>query len=313
MTNDELYEQWLRRFAERTKKEALEKAEAEKKAREDEERRKSGKGAESQEGEESPSPIPASSFKDAFFLRRALGEEINKKIQNKYGKFEPINKIIYNPKTRLIEGSNPFYVVAVQEFLPEGIRVATQADLEKILKNNLLPLKNHYEDSGLVWRSNQEPNEYLAKDIKKQFKAKGIALKENSAYVFPLFSLRLRADEYSPYKLSFNITDETLKAYFEAPILNEATQQKFNNKDIDKSIGLPKKVGAEGNRVLYTRNLRQYPIKSSGLAWLCLGNALNLCSGSGDLADSSGSGRVVCVRAEGTNTRNFSSTGNRGL
>ena len=293
MTNDELYEQWLRRFAERTKKEALEKAEAEEKAREDEERR--------------------SSFKDAFFLGDALGEEINKKIQEKYRTFEPINKIIYNPKTKLIEGSNSFYVVAVQEFLPEGIRVVTQADLEKILKNNLLPLKGNYEDSGLVWRSSQEPNEYLAKDIKEQFKAKGIALKENSAYVSPLFSLRLRADEYSPYKLSFNITDETLKAYFEAPILNEATQQKFNNKDIDKSIGLPKKVGAEGNRVLYTRNWGQYSIKSSGLARLYLDGVLYLGSGYEDLAYSLGAGQVVCVRAEGTNTRNFSSTGNRGL
>ena len=308
MTNDELYEQWLRRFAERTKKEALEKAEAEKKAREDEERRKSGKGAESQEGEESPSPIPASSFKDAFFLRRALGEEINKKIQNKYGKFEPINKIIYNPKTRLIEGSNPFYVVAVQEFLPEGIRVVTQADLEKILKNNLLPLKNHYEDSGLVWRSNQEPNEYLAKDIKKQFKAKGIALKENSAYVFPLFSLRLRADEHSPCKLSFNLTDETLKAYFEAPILMSKDINFINLNDMNEKTGLLNKISDQsfpGNRRLWTIH--------SGLARLYLDGVLYLGSGYEDLAYSLGAGQVVCVRAEGTNTRNFSSTGNRGL
>jgi hypothetical protein len=210
----------------------------------------------------------------------------------------------YNDKEKIVKGSNPFYVAAVNEFLPEGLRTASQADLEKILKGNLLPLKDHWEDSALVLRTRQEPNIYLAEDLFNQFKAKGINLKENSAYVIPLFTLKLREDSKSEHKLAFDISDLTLESYFQAPILNKVSQQKFNNSDIDEKTGLPIKFAVSGDRTLYTRNYKDYTLKNSGLSRLYLGRDLSLYSSWDDLANSDEYGRVVVVSSE-AGAKNF--------
>ena len=247
--------------------------------------------------------LTAPNFTDVMFLEGEFGRDINEKVQGKYGKYSAIKNVVFTDD--IVKGSNPFYAVAVQEFLPENIRVATQADLERILKMSSLQLKEQYEDSSLVWRSNQEPNKYLAKDIYRQFKSNGIELIEEKAYVIPLFTLKLREDENSPHKLAFDIVDLTLQSYFEAPILNEASRQKFNSDDIDEKIGLPKRVGTNGDRTLYTRNSRDYTIKNSGVCWLCLNWDLYANSNGELLASSGASGRVVCVRAEGTTLKNL--------
>ena len=236
------------------------------------------------------------SFSGAKFLGEDWGKEIHEKVQAKYGKFEAISKIVYHEKEKIVKGTTPFYVVAVNEFLPEGMRTATQADLEKILKGNILKLEGNWEDSALVWRSNQEPNEYLANDVYSQFKARGITLNEGTPYVIPLFSLKLREDTQSEHKLAFDLTDVTLKNYFEAPILNSPSQLKFESSDIDEDTGLPKKASEKGSRKLYTRTC--YNIINSGLVGLFLGTYLDLDSGSGYLAYSSESGRVVCISVQ---------------
>ena len=276
MANKDLLEKWLRRFVERQKKEA-------------EEAKKKPKGK-----EEKPTPeIEIPEFKEAFFLEGEFGREINENVQKKYGNYEAINTVEY--EDNIIKGSNPFYVVAVQEFLPQGIRVATQADLEKILKTKILKLEGQYEDSSLVWRSNQDPNKYLAKDIHEQLKLRGINLKEGKPYVIPLFTLKLREDSESEHKLAFDITDLTLQSYFEAPILNSKSGSYINPSEMNDATGLPNKVydkQVSGNRQLWTR--------SSGICRLCLDRNLDAYSYYGDLADSNAYGRVVCVRAVGT-------------
>ena len=55
-------------------------------------------------------------------------------------------------------------------------------------------------DLSIVLRTKQEPNKYLAEDLFAQFKAQGITLKEDSAYVLPLFTLKLMQDSKSNYK-----------------------------------------------------------------------------------------------------------------
>jgi len=241
-------------------------------------------------------------FKKAFFLEdNEFGRAIHNAIQTKYSGIEAITKI------PLGKGSNPFYVVAVNEALRElsrtqpkysKIRTATQADLEKVLKDDLLELKEHYEDSGLVLRTREEPNKYFAEDLFNQFKTQGNSLKKNSAYVLWLHNLLLRKDTNFPHKLSF-VLPNAFSDYFEAPILNETSQQTFDSSDIDFSKGIPKKLSASGTRKLYTRNWKDYSIKNSGLVGFCLDWGLLLDSNYECLGGSGDDGRVVLVSAEG--------------
>ena len=234
-----------------------------------------------------------SELKTASFLSNDdLGKEIHSSIMTKYSDIEVINRI------NLGMGSNPFYVVAVNEFLRQkypNLRTATQADLEKILNGNFLELKGHYENSGLVLRTQQDPNQYLAKDLFKQFKLQGKTLKENSAYVLWLHNLSLRKDSNSPHGVSFVIPNKFVD-YFEAPILNEVSSQKFESFEVDVSTGIPKKVFAKGSKTLYTRNSQDYSIKNSGIGWLCFECGLGLSSNYVNLGGFSHHGRVVLVK-----------------
>ena len=255
-----------------------------------------------------PSPIITPSNLKYSFLGDELGKTINEKVQAKYGIFEAISKIQYDDNEKIIKGSTPFYVVAVNEIFQEQFpqfRTATQAELERILKTNTLKLEGHYEDTGLVWRSNANPNEYLAKDIHNQFKARGIEFKEGTPYVIPLHTLKLRKDEQSKYKLAFDITDLTLNNYFEAPVLNEVSQKRFDSKDIDAKTGLPSKLGDSGQRTLYTRNFDGYNPKNSGFCGLYLDRLLNAYSNDDYLAFSDADARVVVVSGE-AGAQNFS-------
>ena len=228
-----------------------------------------------------------------FFLGEEFGREINTKIQERYGEYNAIKVIVFDDDKKVVTGSNPFYVVAVNEFLQEGIRTATQADLERILRENKLPLQGHYEDSSLVLRTKQEPNSYLATDLFNQFKQRGINLDETTAYVIPLNSLTLRKDEQSPSKLSFTLPENPV--YFQAEILNSPSQNKFESSDIEENTGIPKEVRAHGSRTLYTRNGPGYSFKNSGISRLYLDWGLDLYSNDDNLAYSSDSGRVVSV------------------
>lgn len=232
-------------------------------------------------------------FERAFFLQGDLGKnflrEYNAKVEKDHKNASALKVLSWDNKEQVVIGSNPFSVVLASQILqPKGIRTATQAELEKILKNNSRPLEGHYEDSALVWRSNEEPNKYLAQDIYAQFKGRGILFKDKTPYVIPLFGLALRNDANSPDDLSFALTEQT--TYFKAPILNSKTESRFNSSDIDENTGLPKKVGEAGDVFLYTRN--------SGLSRLSLDGDLDLGSGGKSFAGSSEYGRIVCIASK---------------
>ena len=116
-------------------------------------------------GQQLPITLPFSSgtysFLQGNFGKQFL-EEYNKKVKKDYADAQTLKVLTWNDTEKVVVGSNPFAVVLINEMLAsQGIHTATQADLEHIVRGNLLPLKGHYEESSLVWRSNADPNEYL--------------------------------------------------------------------------------------------------------------------------------------------------------
>jgi hypothetical protein len=221
------------------------------------------------------------------FLGGEQGNEINEAIKKDYRDFPVLQ--IANYSNQVIEGSNPFYVVAVQNKLPPGVRVAKQSDLETAIRIGAFNLFGTYEDTSLVLRTDGNPNSYLAGNLMAQVKAR-LGKKAKMPVMIPLYGLELLKDQDSPYGLVFNLKEDAEVIY--APILNKSNGSDFNSEDIDAKIGLPTKVGT-GNRTLWTGD--------SGLSRLYLGRDLGLGSNGGSLTGSDDSGRVVLVStAEGS-------------
>ena len=218
---------------------------------------------------------------DVGFLGREAGKEIDKEVKGKYKNFPVMGVTSYS--AGLIKGSNPFYIVGVnEEFRAQSLklRTATQADLELILKYSRLPLRGTYEDSALVLRSAGEPNSYLARNLYKQVKARNT--QQMLPVMIPLAGLELAKDSDSEYGLSFTLKENAEIIY--APILNK--NGGFDSESINEKTGLPKRFG-DGDRTLAARD--------SGLSRLYLNGDLDLYSWDDVLAYSYGDGRVVVV------------------
>jgi len=147
------------------------------------------------------------------------------------------------------------------------------------LKSGDLALRGVYVDTGLVLRSGEEPNEYLAKDLMKQLGEQKLPV------MVPLAGLDLRLDEDASYGLAFNVRDGAEIVYDE--ILN-AECGRFDSKEINEKTGLPKKLGGD-ERGFWTR--------SSGLSGFFLGRSSNLNSYFRNLDNSNDYGRVVVADA----------------
>ncbi len=227
------------------------------------------------------------------YLGEDLGEYIHKEIVREYKDFPVVsNNVYYDKESKLVTGSKPFYNVAVNEFLRDSaLHTATPAELELTLSANAkdnslgLNLRGTYEDSALALRSETALNEYLAKNIIAQLKARNPKIK--MPLMIPLTGFDLEKDQNSPHGLAFKLRDEAEIIY--APILISDSGY-FNSEDIDLSIGLPKKLQKKGSRYFYT--------KKEGLSRLYLGRYLYLDSYDVYLADSDVGGRVVVVSGE---------------
>lgn len=229
--------------------------------------------------------IPQIGFLEGDFGKAVL-EEYQGRMKADYADASALRVLSYD--NYVVVGSNPFAVVLVNQIVQEeGLRTATQPDLERAIKANTLQLRGQYEDTGLVLRSKESPNEYLARNLMAQIKARNP--KAKMPIMIPLCGLELVADENSPHKLGFNLK-ENAQIFYDLSVLNK--NGNFSSEDIDEKTGLPKKTSNEGDRYLFTRN--------SGLSRLCLYGDLDACSFDGDLACSNGDGRVVVVSAEGT-------------
>jgi len=210
------------------------------------------------------------------FLGGERGEYIHNEVVKKYGKINDLVTANINFSDGIVKGSKPGYVVAVNEILrEEGLRTATQADLEKVLREKSLKLEGSYEDSALVLGSKGESNSYsyLAEHLASQ-----ISKDKDYPIMIPLTEVNLVEDSNSPYGLVFDLRKDAQVIY--ALILNNGGKFKSTNED----TGLPMQLG-EGNRTLFVRD--------SDLSRLCLYNGFDLYSGYGDFAGLRNDGRVV--------------------
>ena len=208
---------------------------------------------------------------------------IDREVKRKYKDFPAVSSATFY-EDGVIKGSNPFYVVAVNEILrEEGRRTATPADLERLLEGNLLDLDGVFVDLALVLRSGDRPNKYLAKNLRTQIRSR-FSSKLLLPVMLPLAGLKLERDQNSRHGLAFKLRDYARMRVY-APQLNHKNDRKrFSKTDED---GLPL-FDENGKRTLHTRN--------SGLSRLYLSEN-NLYSDFNylDCSGAYGAGRVVVV------------------
>jgi len=237
---------------------------------------------------EIPEFIPQAGFLKGDFGKAFL-EEYKGRVGSDYKGNSNLDILHY--RDNVVKGSNSFAVVLANQILSqEGLRTATQADLEKALRTGW-DLRGTYEDTGLVLRSEEDKDYYknspLAKDLAEQVKARGISFSPKKPLMIPLIGLDLE-NAFNGYELTFKLKEDA--EIYEASVLSK--KGNFNSEDIDEKTGLPRKTRSSGNRILYTRD--------SGLSGLGLDGGLTLGSGYESLGGSGDSGRVVVVSGEAT-------------
>ncbi len=196
-------------------------------------------------------------------------------------------KYLPTRETNLVENSNPYSTVLANQILnQENCKIPSPAEMNNIRKNNLLGLKGHYIDLALILRDQNQPNEYLAKDLINQLKNNFNNVK--LPLIIPLNTLELRNDRKSPSGLAFNITDST--ELMNLNIFNSDTSN-FSWGDINEKTGVPtrlvEKNSAKESPTFFTR--------SSGLASFCLTVNLNLDSYYSNLGNSFSIGRIIAM------------------
>jgi len=192
-------------------------------------------------------------------LRGNLGQTIDEKIHKTYENSGVLSKIRYSHG--VVKGSNPYYVAAVNEIVsPEGLRVATPADIERLWKvqesnrKSILNMdkKCFYADTALVLRGEEDYNSYLAKNLLKQIKLREDAKDVKFPMMIPLAGLELSEDRESKHGLSFKLQSNSEIIFDD--ILNKEDSF-FESEDVNETTGLPKRIGSSGSRTLVTVNV----------------------------------------------------------
>jgi len=180
-----------------------------------------------------------------------FGREIMRRFMEKYS-FDgnhPFDEVAFR-NVGLYEGSNPYFAAAINGIVRErGKRVATPVDIEAIRRTEELDFGTVYFDSALVLRSEEGMNEYLAKDLVKQFKEqeKEIFRREPLAEIaypvmIPYSNLDLEVDVDAPDGFRFKLLDSEI--VISSPTLN--SNDLFSEIDLD--TGLPLYFNLEGDR-----------------------------------------------------------------
>lgn len=228
------------------------------------------------------------SFLEGDFGRQVFGE-YNKLVQSEYQYAYALQKLSFADD--VVKGSNPFAFVLLNRVLQNhGKWVARPVDLERALEKGEIDLMGTYGDSGLVLRSENDPNEYLAKNLAYQVKEKGYVVGGDSVMI-PLAGLELVYDSNSPHDLAFQLTNSSEIIY--APQLNKSNYSKKFNRADEKGLPI---FEENGSRTLYSN-------EGKGLCRMHRGVVLGLHAGGGILDNSSSVGRVI-VCAEDTSQKN---------
>jgi hypothetical protein len=185
----------------------------------------------------------------------------------------------------VVVGSNyPAVVLANQIVRELGMRVATPADLERIIALRALDLGGKHVHVALVLRSVQMPNSSIARELARQITARGKSL--GVPLMIPLAGLQLVNDGCSAVGVSFTLTEEA--QIIEAPMLDdEHNHEKFARTDVN---GLPSAFQRDAPRTLYTA--------TDGLCGMSIGRThdLDVYTNEGHLGASDWDGRIVLMR-----------------
>ena len=219
---------------------------------------------------------------------KAALKEYKGRVRAEYDKNKALNVLYF--RDNVVKGSKPYAAVLMNQVLgEEGIRVATPADLQRILDTEALDWRGTYEDAALVLRSEAEPNSYLARNLTKQIRERNG--NERMPVIIPLVGLELERDSDAPDGLAFKLKEDAEIIY--APILNK--KGNFSSRDVDRKTGLPKELG-NGERYQF--------VIDSGLSRLTLYWIKRLAADWGDLKASGVDGRIVGFRDEATPYKN---------
>jgi hypothetical protein len=218
---------------------------------------------------------------------QAIFEEYNQRASGDYQGASALSVLSFSDN--VLKGSNPFAFALLNKILAQKkMRMVTPADLERALEKEAINLKGTYGDSGLVLRSDGDPNQYLARDLINQIKQRGSL---QFPLMIPLAGLGLVYDSNSPNDLSFQLTDSSEIIY--APQLNKTNHGKKFNKGDEQGRPI---FEDSGTRTLYSNG-------DGGLCRLYRDRDLDLGARGRVLADSYGSGRVI-ICAGGTSPKN---------
>ena len=213
-------------------------------------------------------------------------DEYNQIVSKDYQGASALNVLSF--ADNVVKGSNPFAFVLLNKILTQQkIRIATPTDLERALEKEAINLKGTYGDSGLVLRSDGDPNKYLARDLINQVKQRGSL---QYPLMIPLAGLDLKYDSNSPHNLTFQLTDFS-ELIYASQLEHKNDHAKFNKAN---EKGLPI-FDQNGSRTLYT--------EEGGLRRLFRDRVHGLDAWNGSLAGSVDGGRVI-VCAEGTRAKN---------
>lgn len=216
---------------------------------------------------------------------QAILDEYKQRVSKDYQGASALNDLSF--ADNVVKGSNPFAFILLNKILAQKkMRIATLADLERALEKEAINLKGTYGDSGLVLRSDGDPNQYLARDLINQVQQRG---RLQYPLMIPLAGLDLRYDSNSPNDLSFQLTDFA-ELIYALQLDHQNDRAKFSN---GNEKGLPI-FDQNGSRTLYTGN--------GGLRRLYRDRDLDLSARLRVLADSDSDGRVIAC-AEGTSPK----------
>jgi hypothetical protein len=243
---------------------------------------------------EIPKNIPSYNFLTGDFGEEVL-EEYNSKVKQYYQ--DNSNLKVFNLNNGIVTGSNSYSIFPMFEILSKyGLRNANPADVQKIINKDKDFLRGVYVDLGLVLRTENSPNEYLAMQLSKQAKDRKYEFSDSYPLVFKSSDLELIADNNSRSGLGFKIKESATP--FNAPELSHKNySKKFK---ITNENGVPV-FDKNGNRTNYTQD--------NGLSRFYLGRYSGLDSRNDGLAGLGGGfGRVVVLNdAEGVAPKIFES------
>ena len=162
-------------------------------------------------------------------------------------------------KKGVVVGSNVYAVALANQILREvGLRTATPADVERIIKSEELNLSRVYIDTGLILREHTgNENRGLVEHLMKQLSDRDHEL----PVMIPLASLDLKRYAYT-FSLTLDLREDAEVIPCSIPYQSAG----FSSEDVDEKTGLPKGY-RRGERAIFPRGFgllrlrhKRYPI-----------------------------------------------------